>query len=237
MILALLLLLGLLGLLAVSAAVPAIDWAASRVFFREDGFPLAHVAALERVRDAIWNAEIAVCLVLMALWLALRLRGHAAASDRRPFAFASLTYLLGPGLLVHVILKEEWHRARPRDMVEFGGSLRFSAPGRIAGECLSNCSFPSGEAAGAAATAIVLLVLLGGRHRAAGMIVAALAILATALRVAVGAHWLSDVLASWILVALVARIVWHLTGMERAALPRLRWLKADLAALVRPTGR
>ena len=53
------------------------------------------------------------------------------------------------------------------------------------------------------------------------------------LRVAVGAHWLSDVVTAWLLTGLIARLVWLALGMRDAAPPRRALLRADLAALGR----
>lgn len=218
--------------LALFAAFPGIDHAVSGAFFRAGTFPLAHVPVLETVRDLIWDAAIALCLLCAALWAAVGLRARRAASDWRPFAFGTLTFALGPILVVHS-MKELWHRARPRDVLEFGGGLDFTLPGRIAGQCASNCSFPSGETAGAAAMGIVLLVLLARRRRVLAAVVGAVAIGGGLLRIAVGAHWLSDVVTAWLLTGLIARLVWLALGMRDAAPPRRALLRADLAALGR----
>ena len=40
----------------------------------------------------------------------------------RAAVFLVLSLLLGPGLLVNVILKDNWGRPRPGSVVEFGGT-------------------------------------------------------------------------------------------------------------------
>ena len=47
------------------------------------------------------------------------------------------------------------------DDVIFGGNLTFSPPWWPSDQCLSNCSFVSGEVSGATATAIALLLVAG----------------------------------------------------------------------------
>ena len=57
-----------------------------------------------------------------------------AASQRRPVAgldakawlFLFLGLLVGPGLVVNGILKDHWGRARPAEIIEFGGTAHFS---------------------------------------------------------------------------------------------------------------
>ena len=78
--------------------------------------------------------------------------GKAAAGmargARRPAAFVLLLGLLVPGLLVNTVLKPNWNRARPRNVVEFGGTNEFqpilSPPGDH-----ERHSFPSGHVASA----------------------------------------------------------------------------------------
>ena len=55
--------------------------------------------------------------------------------------------LVGPGLIVNGILKDQWARPRPGEVVEFGGPLAFMPWYKPGGECRSNCSFVSGESA------------------------------------------------------------------------------------------
>lgn len=62
-----------------------------------------------------------------------------------PAAFLVLVMLLGPGLTINVVFKDNFGRPRPRDTAEFGGTHAFQplgVPG-IAGE---GRSFPSGHA-------------------------------------------------------------------------------------------
>jgi lipid A 4'-phosphatase len=42
--------------------------------------------------------------------------------------FIVLSILLGPGLLVNAVLKDHWGRARPREIVEFGGRMTYTPP-------------------------------------------------------------------------------------------------------------
>src|SRR3954464_12487742 len=64
--------------------------------------------------------------------------------------FLVSTLALGPGLLANVILKDHWHRPRPVQVVEFGGSKPYVDWWDPRGGCERNCSFVSGEASAAA---------------------------------------------------------------------------------------
>lgn len=64
---------------------------------------------------------------------------------RRQAVFFILLALLGPGLMVNVILKDNLGRPRPRELVEFGGKHEFVQPMQL-GNTGKNSSFPSGHA-------------------------------------------------------------------------------------------
>ena len=55
--------------------------------------------------------------------------------------------LLGPGLVVESFLKTFSGRARPKEIIEFGGEATFSSALVFSDQCLRNCSFVSGHAA------------------------------------------------------------------------------------------
>lgn len=66
---------------------------------------------------------------------------------KSPIVFLLLALALGPGFSVNSILKENFGRARPRNIVEFEGTANFSPAGYLSTQCKRNCSFSSGHAA------------------------------------------------------------------------------------------
>jgi lipid A 4'-phosphatase len=68
-------------------------------------------------------------------------RGHW-----RSALFLPLVLLLGPGLLVNSVFKAHWGRPRPRQIVEFGGTVDYRAPWQPTTPLNHNGSFPSGHA-------------------------------------------------------------------------------------------
>ena len=46
--------------------------------------------------------------------------------SNRALLFVFLTFVIGPGLVVNVAFKDNWGRARPRDITEFGGERTFT---------------------------------------------------------------------------------------------------------------
>jgi membrane-associated PAP2 superfamily phosphatase len=112
----------------------------------------------------------------------------------------SLVMVLGTGVVVNAILKDNWGRPRPVDTQTFGGAGTFEPALLPSNQCDSNCSFVSGHAAtGFTLLALGLLGAPATRRRwllwglAAGLTTGA-------LRIAQGGHFLSDVLFSGLVI-------------------------------------
>jgi len=185
---------------ALFALWPELDLAGSAFFHGAGGFAGGQ-PVLKALRAGLYSLPILVMVGFALAWIggwlgalvglpvpeALRPRG-------RSVVFLALGLALGPGLLVNVILKDTWRRPRPVQVVQFGGPLEFRPWHRTDGACMKNCSFVSGETAGA-------FWLLGPASLAPPSLrlpamAAALGVgLTTAvLRVAFGGHFPSDVL-------------------------------------------
>lgn len=116
-------------------------------------------------------------------------------------------YAIGAFFVVHG-LKYLVGRARPSEIMEFGGNLLFSPAWQVSNACLKNCSFPSGEAA-SAMTMLTIPLILGGVYRLPLMVVTGIFGLIISLnRVVMGAHFLSDIMLSWLFVAMVMAWLW-----------------------------
>jgi lipid A 4'-phosphatase len=134
------------------------------------------------------------------------------APTGREVFFLIATLTIGSGLIVNLGMKDHLHRPRPINMRQFGGPQEFRPWYRFDGACRKNCSFPSGEAS--SAFWMVAPALLAPPPIRAPAIAAALAFggSASALRMAFGGHFLSDVLIgaliSLIVVFTVRRALW-----------------------------
>lgn len=192
---------------------PAIDLAVSQaVSLGGRQFLLSEQAAARAINLATpWVVGATAAAILLA-GLVVMLRGRPFLGlDGRRVLFLILSFAVGPGLLVNVLLKSHWGRARPNDVADFGGSATFTPALLPADQCVSNCSFVSGDVAIAFAyVAIALLLPLRWRPAAiAGALLLGGGI--AALRVLQGAHFLSDVvfaaLFTLLPIALFARLL------------------------------
>jgi len=145
-------------------------------------------------------------IILIAGWIAIgltrRWRRTALA-----LAFVGVSLLLGPGLATWAV-KEHQLRARPFDVVEFGGQRQFTPALQQANQCSDNCAFVSGHVA--CGFFFASLMLLDPRRRwwwiAIGVVAGGLISVA---RISVGAHWLSDALWAFPITLLSSWLVWQ----------------------------
>ena len=198
-------------LLLIFLIFPGLDRWFSRQFYVEgSGFPAAEIPALIWLRGVaeltLWAAVI-VMVGTIIIKLVRPDRPTPIPPTKIVFLFSTLA--LGPGLLVNVILKNNWGRPRPIAVETFGGDLPFVGIWPISGHCDSNCSFVSGEASSAIwLLAFAVLVPLAWRNRVV-IIALVLAFMFSLNRIAFGGHFLSDVVLSWTLTLLIIAIVYH----------------------------
>lgn len=177
------------------SAFPTIDIAISRVFF-DNGFHLKEQWWLGSIREGLiyflWLSMTSV----VGLYVFNRLsKRNLCKIDGKKVCYLFLVLLLGAGLIVNVIFKDNFGRARPRDVEEFGGSKRFTPAFVVSYECNKNCSFSSGEAAGGFFSLALAMAL--SRRRAIFFTGIGLGSLVSLSRIASGAHFFSDTIVSF----------------------------------------
>jgi membrane-associated phospholipid phosphatase len=213
------------GAIALFAAFPYLDIAVSHLFGSQSvGFPLRSNSGWEAVRQFfIWvtNGSIAA---LFAVWVLPRVRPSMAkgrAALCRVAGFSVLAYLLIPGVLVNGLIKPIWARARPHAITDFGGLLDYTSPFQLSDQCQSACSFVSGETSAlftcATLATLFLVPRLSAKWRALTLwSLWGMAVFGSLLRIAVGAHFLSDVVFSAILSSAVVLAL----ALRLAAVPQ-----------------
>lgn len=190
-------------------AEPGLDLAAAGAFYAGAGRFVGATPAGEALRRAFFAVPI---LLLAAAVLAAALRRwglRVPAPTGRGLATLALSLALGPGLLVNVALKDHWHRPRPVQVTEFGGTAAFRPVGMPGGACRRNCSFVSGE--GAASFWTVAPALMAPPAWRAAAVAAALVYAGATglLRMAFGGHFLSDTLLAALFTWLVIAATWR----------------------------
>jgi lipid A 4'-phosphatase len=135
--------------------------------------------------------------------------------DGRKVVYVLLVMVLGAGLIVNAGLKNNFGRARPRDLVEFGGNKEFTPAFVPSQQCNTNCSFSSGDSAGAFFS---LALVMAFRRRRNWMIAAtALGAMVSFGRVSAGAHFFSDTVVSFFVMLLMADALYYYVVLNQAA--------------------
>lgn len=203
-------LLGLAALTAVCAS-PAVDTAVSAAFY-DAGFSWNPHGLLEFARAAVPTMIVGSLVFFVLVWAMDGLaRGPSGdwiwGMTPRRIAYLVLTAAVGPGLLVESLFKPHWGRARPKDIVLFGGEHAYTPPFAMADECARNCSFVSGHAA-IAFWVTAYAFLLPREWRAAGLWAGAgFGLMLGLVRVVQGGHFASDVAAAGLVVIAVNAVL------------------------------
>jgi membrane-associated PAP2 superfamily phosphatase len=199
----------LLPILLFLAAAPwlsELDLSLSR-FFYHDGLFSQHDFWDAIYRYGIIPAWLTVGAALVGLALSFY---PSNQRWRLPCLYLILTLAIGSGLIVHAGLKENWQRPRPRQVEEFGGTEPFRPfyQPNLANSSKPLKSFSSGHSTMGFyffSVAILGAVLQNAMLYWGGMSVAwGLGGLLSLARIAQGGHFLSDVLASALIMWLVA---------------------------------
>jgi lipid A 4'-phosphatase len=155
------------------------------------------------------TAEISAWGLVLCCLLSLALRKPFFGLDKKELAFLLIVLGLGPGLVVNVVFKNHWGRARPSKIEAFGGHKKFTPAFVLSNECKSNCAFVSGHAS--IGFAFVAFAFIKRKH-AATITAAAITFgsIIGIVRIARGAHYLSDVVFAFFMVYATAYIVYYL---------------------------
>ena len=178
---------------------PKIDLVVSEFFYDRDksafiasNYPFAHIVY---VFFAKFKFVLLPALIVLAI-VYYRSFKFSDSYKKWLYSFLLASLLLGPGIVVNVILKDNSiGRSRPVQIVEFGGEQPFSAAYEYSGTCEKNCSFVSGHAALG-----FFFIGLGWvfRSRMAFYTGVAIGVVVGLVRIMQGGHFLSDVvLAFW----------------------------------------
>lgn len=136
---------------------------------------------------------------------------------RRISLYLVLVMALGPGLIVNTLLKDQWGRPRPRNVVQFGGKYQYEFPLQIDPSSPGK-SFPSGHASMAFFFfAPALLLRRMGRsnyYTALGLTLGYGALMGYA-RIVQGGHYLSDVIWAGAIVWFVSYALYRIMALDK----------------------
>lgn len=200
----------LLALVSVVALLfPGLDIAVASLFHApgvapRTEFPAEAITALQTLRSAgMAVTRWATILIALAILAKVVIPMLARTIPTRELLFLVTSLALGPGLLVNAFFKEVWSRPRPSETTLFGGPWNFMPAWIPGGGCPTNCSFPSGEASGAAWLLALVFVVPEAWRRPTLAVVVVWTVVISANRIAFGSHFLSDVVIAWAMMLVV----------------------------------
>lgn len=186
---------------------PALDLAAAGLFIgpglQLDSGKWFWVELINLYVPAVFRGIVLLALIGWLVTTFSRFKKHW----RLPLAFWVLAGILGPGILVNSGFKDNWQRARPYQVQEFGGAQQFTRATVMTDQCNNNCSFVSGHVA--CGFFLASLMLVHRRRQGRWAVTGALAGWTIGFaRMSDGAHWLSDVLWACPITLLCSWLVW-----------------------------
>jgi len=219
-----------LPLAVVLVANPGIDLAISTAVREACPLPPLRPGGPWCPTDAVGLARKAFMVLFLFVAFATLIVSVRVALARRKWlgldqarcAFMIAVLFVGPGVVANLILKDNVGRARPRDVIEFGGTKAFTPPLVLSQECPRNCSFVSGEASSMFAAFFALALLLPQYRLGFLLTGIAAGALAGAVRIVQGAHFLSDVLFAGLFMALTVSLL-HIVFIGLWRDPRRTW--------------
>lgn len=218
---------------AIFFVFPALDLWASSLFYdpARGGFYLGSSEALILFRRSSGIFMVGICAaVLVSVVLKLARPDRPSLIPPRASILMISTLALAPGVVINLIFKNNWGRPRPAQIDVFGGDSPYVDVWRISDFCVTNCSFVSGEGSSAIWLMVVALVAPKPWRLPLAIVIGLYAGALSVNRIAFGGHFLSDVLLSWGLTALIIALVYRLLYVRP---PRALTDEALEAALAR----
>jgi lipid A 4'-phosphatase len=207
-------------------AFPGVDIAISSLFF--DGRTFLRDQWWQKALQAGLGYFIPVSVISVALVYACNrmLKLNVCRVDGHRVLYVILVLAIGCGFIVNFGLKDHFHRARPRDIAEFGGTKTFSPPFQVSDQCKTNCSFSSGDAAGGFFSLALALAL--SRRRAVFMAALAVGVVMSISRISSGAHFFSDTVTSFFVMLIVADVLFFYMVANRPVTAGIGVVEAPL---------
>jgi len=201
-------LLPILGMLILTPFTPWLDLTIARYFYQpHQKFPDTEWFDLLFDFGPVPAEILAIVAALIAI--ASFFSGYLRKWRNAAFLLVA-TMVVGAGLITHLILKDHWGRPRPKQVIEFGGIQAFRPyyKPNFFHQPEPSKSFPCGHCT--MGFYFLALALVGIRQKSKPLLYLGIlltAILGSALsvtRLAQGGHFLSDVLAAFIIMWLTA---------------------------------
>ena len=184
-----------------------LDIQASRFFYIEKEFLSERFTLIKVLRNYLKNLMIIIpsLALIYLIIIQFNIFNKTKSTKRLRFKIACFGLIIGPiigsGIIANLVFKENWGRARPVHIKEFGGDKEFTPAFVKTNQCKTNCSWISGETSAAFSFLAGVLVL---KNRIFLVINVILGLLVFFCRISMGGHFLSDNLFSIMFMVYIA---------------------------------
>lgn len=200
---------------------PNLDYCVFAFFHQKNqGFTHANNQVVRLLHLSIpWLSKLFFLSIIIAmihtLWKNKSLKKLASSY----LSYLLVACIIGPGIIVNYLFKGHFGRARPSQILDFGGLKKFSPAFKISDQCLTNCSFSSGHAAMAFYFTSLAYALLLEKNNSTTLlnkfscttiyiIFIIFGCLVSLSRILMGGHFLSDVITSCFVVLTINHLLY-----------------------------
>ena len=173
---------------------PKFDIFFSKLFFFEEKFISDKYIFIRSLRSFLKDLMIVISIVSLLLIIVnifFKMKKKTFLKPRTKLIL--IGFLVGPvigcGLIANFYFKDNWGRARPINIQEFGGEKIYTQPFIMSDQCERNCSWISGEASAAFSFITGTIILKSPIFFLLNII---FGIIVSFCRIAMGGHFLSD---------------------------------------------
>ncbi len=187
---------------------PQIDIKFSSLFF--DGkFFLAEHPFVKFLYHLVVYIIITFTILLISLLIAnLIFKKDFFNIGRKKLIYLLVSLIIGPILVINLVFKENWGRARPKHTDIFGGDKNFTPAFIISNNCDTNCSFVCGHAS--AGFYFLTLIPLFRRKKLIASLALGYGGVIGLVRIVQGGHFLSDVIFSAFFIYFSYKVIYYL---------------------------
>ena len=172
---------------------PNLDIHFSKLFFYEEKFISEKYIFVKNLRSFLKDLMVFISVFSLLLIVAGILLKKKVFFFKRRTKLILLGFIVGPvigcGLIANFYFKDNWGRARPINIQEFGGDKIYTKPFTISDQCKKNCSWIGGEASAAFSFITGTIILKNPIYLLINLI---FGIVVSLCRIAMGGHFLSD---------------------------------------------
>ena len=190
---------------------PQIDMFVAKLFYNGKTFPLNKTPLESFFYYSVKPVVAISAIITILIYFYNKLTKKEILNiNAKAMLYIILTLSIAPGLVVNTTLKENWGRARPAQIKEFGGKKEFTPAFVISNQ--DGYSFSSGHTA--AAFSLMGFALLFRRYKFLMPLILVYATCVSIARMGAGGHFLSDVVTSFFIVWIFSHIFYKLIFKE-----------------------